>query len=130
MVNQSKRLKYRNYLVKYTEDFEGKNILVNQRVYINNEGKFLTPITDKFLERADPNISSPKVNLFNLRRAIAASRNAENQSKKSEFFTIIPFLPGSIDFKEQIRQTLALEGIECVEYLGEDRRKTRESGNF
>lgn len=115
-------LRSRNLLVIYDDEIKGRQIGITQRAYFDSSLGEITPLTSKFLERVSFENIIPTLKPIKGRRLLVIFRTDSRKSSLSRFFTLVPYLPGSDDFKEQIRQTLLIEGIASVVYQGQDDR--------
>ena len=89
--------------IRYDKDAGGE-IVIAQRVYgIGADGNVLTPITAKIQQRIVSGIPVDRSRL-SPRYALACLPNPENQNGQSEMKAIVPFLPGTFDHLQHLRE--------------------------
>lgn len=116
--------RYDSLKYRYTNDFNDDLIKV-QRAYKNNDGTYVTAITNLFFSRV---LSTPYKIIpteFTPRHIKTYVLNADNVRKYSEFIVSIPFLPTEVNHKAHIQEILAYNNVECGDYIGESYIKIR-----
>jgi len=113
-------LRARNLLGVYDDEIKSRQIIITQRAYSDRSLGEITPLTSKFLERVSFENILPNLKHIKGRRLLVIFRTDSRKSSLSRFLTLVPYLPGSNDFKEQIRQTLLIEDIASVVYQGQE----------
>lgn len=112
---------YRSIKYRYSDDF-GTERLKFQRQYQNPETLTpLLPLTVKFMERVldTPEKVVTNFNGENQRRFICYVKTEDNNT---EFAVITQFVPFNQfeDIREQLKQTINLQKVECADYNGEN----------
>ncbi|MEG5045961.1 hypothetical protein [Microcoleus sp. B4-C1] len=92
--------------IRYTQD-NLNEVLINQRQFYDEDGRILSPITPKLLERLIIGENSPivaRISRIEPRTAKACFTSAVNVSGESNFTVIIPYSPGDFAHNEHIRE--------------------------
>lgn len=94
--------------IRYTQDSLDE-VLINQRQFYDEDGRILSPITPKLLERQIIGESSPiiaRISGVEPRMAKACFTSVVNVSGESNFTVIIPYPPGEIAHNEHLREIM------------------------
>ena len=89
--------------VRYSADL-GIEMIIAQRIYgIGIDGNVLTPITPALQPRIVAGVPIDRSRI-SPRYALACLPNPDNQNGQSETKTIVPFLPGTFDHLQHLRE--------------------------
>lgn len=103
-----KTIRGRDLKIRYTQDNLAE-ALINQRQFYDEDGRILSPITPKLLERQVIGENSPiiaRVSGIEPRIAKACFISAINLSGESNFIVIIPYAPGDIAHDEHLQEII------------------------
>lgn len=96
----------RDLKIRYTQD-NLDEVLINQRQFYDEDGRILSPITPKLLERQIIGENNPiiaRISGVEPRMIKTCFTSVVNISGESNFAVIIPYPPGEIAHNEHIRE--------------------------
>lgn len=111
--------RYRDIPVRYSSDY-GKELILVQRTYADEDGIYTTPITGSFLARTvSIDGKPPKSKPFEPRKAEACFINPDNKQGFTNRTVLIPYAPTNGQLTVHLSEILNYSGVEAANYIGE-----------
>lgn len=104
--------KYRNLKFLYSTDLN-QDLIKNQRVYLDESGEDITPVTPLFLSKV---LSFPE----KIISSSANLRRIEAYIGTGKFIIKVPFSPLDNNILAQIEEVLKLDRVLCADYKGDN----------
>jgi hypothetical protein len=106
-IKSLKTIRGKDLKVRYTQD-DFEDALINQRLYYDENGDILTPITSLLLARqvTPSNPTIDRLGNSEPRYILACFGSPSNQSGESQFKSIIPYSPGDLSHIAHIKEII------------------------